>query len=439
MQCYVPYLSGIQLFAAPSGDNSSKRSSQQQQRPSSSLSDNSTSHHLYTSLNQYHHNNTAIATNVDGTRSGRDMCENNTSDDEHDNGHTHHRHTHHHHRHGSPNQSEAASHTSSTANDSSTALSSGTPSRASSATGGDSDSEGTTTIDNHLQKDNTSQQQQQPQPKRSGSSNSTSVLKKQQSLGEPSQILFQYFEAEGPHLRPPFSQRIDELSLAYPDLQQLTTTDLHPASWFAVAWYPLYRIPAVSDPTNNRDLQASFLTFHSIALNTTNSTHSNSTDSQRDNSTSITNTSSTRLPGQVPPIPPPLCPAGAMVINGRREYLRQQLVSQAVANLMLRSSKDNDDGDGTHSNAADTLDHHHRLHHHQDEVLLPESVHCLQPWAFAHYKATGKLWSDPANRYIQHMPMMAAAEAWTERRGVHLPDLVFFKRSALQQDRHSNR
>jgi hypothetical protein len=413
MQCYVPYLSGIQLFAAPSADTSSNnssntssnRSSQQQQRSSSSLSDKNTTHHFYTSLNKYHPNNTATANNVDGTRCGSDTCENNTSDDEHHNSHTHH-----HHPHGSPT-SQAASHTSSTANDSSTALSSGTPSRASSATGGDSDSEGTTTIDHLSQQGNTNQQQEQQQPKRSGSSNSTSVLKKQQSLGEPSQILFQYFEVEGPHLRPPFSQRIDELSLAYPDLQQLTTADLHPASWFAVAWYPLYRIPAVSDPTNNRDLQASFLTFHSIALNTT--TDSNSAG-QGDNKGNNSSSSSTLLPGQVPPIPPPLCPAGAMAINGRREYLRQQLVSQAVANLMLRSSKDNDDGDAPHKNATDSLDDDDDdHHHHQDEVVLPESVHCLQPWAFAHYKATGKLWSDPANRYIQHMPMMAAAEAWT--------------------------
>ena len=41
-------------------------------------------------------------------------------------------------------------------------------------------------------------------------------------------------------------------------LKSMRIADLHPASWYAVAWYPVYRIP-------DAPLVARFLTFHSFA------------------------------------------------------------------------------------------------------------------------------------------------------------------------------
>lgn len=61
--------------------------------------------------------------------------------------------------------------------------------------------------------------------------------------------------------RVPFTEQLeelcDDLGSAHP-LHASRILDLHPYSWFAVAWYPLYRIPEA--PLTTR-----FLTFHSIA------------------------------------------------------------------------------------------------------------------------------------------------------------------------------
>eukprot|EP00271_Cylindrocystis_brebissonii_P012920 TRINITY_DN32430_c0_g1_i1.p1 TRINITY_DN32430_c0_g1~~TRINITY_DN32430_c0_g1_i1.p1 ORF type:complete len:400 (-),score=21.82 TRINITY_DN32430_c0_g1_i1:1304-2503(-) len=70
------------------------------------------------------------------------------------------------------------------------------------------------------------------------------------------------FLAEGsPYGRVPLSDKIVELEAQYPALKSLRSSDLHPSSWYCIAWYPVYRIP--SGPTN--DLTASFLTYHSPA------------------------------------------------------------------------------------------------------------------------------------------------------------------------------
>ncbi|XP_049409169.1 uncharacterized protein LOC125872478 [Solanum stenotomum] len=79
------------------------------------------------------------------------------------------------------------------------------------------------------------------------------------------ELLFEYFEQERPHSRKPFFEKIQELvaadgpsSRGDPSiLQSVRLPDLHPHSWFCVAWYPIYRIP-----TSN--FHASFLTYHSL-------------------------------------------------------------------------------------------------------------------------------------------------------------------------------
>jgi hypothetical protein len=68
--------------------------------------------------------------------------------------------------------------------------------------------------------------------------------------------------------RPPLAQHADELICSHGDagsravpspaaLRQLPLHSVHPSSWFAVLWHPLYRIP-------DADLQARFITYHSF-------------------------------------------------------------------------------------------------------------------------------------------------------------------------------
>jgi hypothetical protein len=68
------------------------------------------------------------------------------------------------------------------------------------------------------------------------------VLGKQRSLGEPAaKPLFEFSEVERPHLRLPLHDKVAELAEACPELLTLDSRQLHPASWFAVTWVPVYR------------------------------------------------------------------------------------------------------------------------------------------------------------------------------------------------------
>ncbi len=78
-------------------------------------------------------------------------------------------------------------------------------------------------------------------------------------------LQFEYFERELPFNRAPLHDMIEALSGrapaeggAGPLLMEQQVAALHPASWFSVAWYPVYRIP-------DAPLTARFLTFHSFA------------------------------------------------------------------------------------------------------------------------------------------------------------------------------
>ncbi|KAM0983127.1 hypothetical protein ACFX2J_015834 [Malus domestica] len=82
------------------------------------------------------------------------------------------------------------------------------------------------------------------------------------------ELLFEYFESEQPQVRRPLYDKIKELvrgdglshSKAYGDptnLNSINLNDLHPRSWYSVAWYPIYRIP-------DGNLRAAFLTYHSL-------------------------------------------------------------------------------------------------------------------------------------------------------------------------------
>ncbi|CAA7391035.1 unnamed protein product [Spirodela intermedia] len=75
-------------------------------------------------------------------------------------------------------------------------------------------------------------------------------------------LYFQYFETSGPHLRPPLRDMINKLSETYPGLHSLRSIDLSPASWMAIAWYPIYHIPAQRNP---KELYSAFLTYHTLS------------------------------------------------------------------------------------------------------------------------------------------------------------------------------
>ncbi|KAH0738785.1 hypothetical protein KY290_037490 [Solanum tuberosum] len=78
----------------------------------------------------------------------------------------------------------------------------------------------------------------------------------------PGQLMFEYLEHEQPHHRRPLADKIAVLASQFPELKTCRSADLLPSSWISVAWYPIYRIPM--GPTL-RDLDASFLTFHTLS------------------------------------------------------------------------------------------------------------------------------------------------------------------------------
>ncbi|GMJ11362.1 hypothetical protein HRI_004805400 [Hibiscus trionum] len=82
------------------------------------------------------------------------------------------------------------------------------------------------------------------------------------------ELVFEYFESEKPHQRRGLYEKIQELvnddvspkSKMYGDPAQLNSInmhDLHPRSWYSVAWYPIYKIP-------DGNFRAAFLTYHSL-------------------------------------------------------------------------------------------------------------------------------------------------------------------------------
>ncbi|XP_073100370.1 uncharacterized protein [Elaeis guineensis] len=74
--------------------------------------------------------------------------------------------------------------------------------------------------------------------------------------------VFEYLERDPPYGREPLADKISILASKFPELKTYKSCDLLSCSWMSVAWYPIYRIP--TGPTL-KDLDACFLTFHSLA------------------------------------------------------------------------------------------------------------------------------------------------------------------------------
>jgi hypothetical protein len=75
-------------------------------------------------------------------------------------------------------------------------------------------------------------------------------------------LYFQYFERSTPYARVPLMDKISGLSRRYRGLMSLRSVDLSPASWMAVAWYPIYHIPM---GRTIKDLSTCFLTYHTLS------------------------------------------------------------------------------------------------------------------------------------------------------------------------------
>ncbi|KAF7813388.1 uncharacterized protein G2W53_034364 [Senna tora] len=75
-------------------------------------------------------------------------------------------------------------------------------------------------------------------------------------------LYLQYNEMSSPYWRVPLLDKITELARSHPALMTLKSVDLSPASWMAVAWYPIYSIPSQK---NEKDLTACFLTYHTLS------------------------------------------------------------------------------------------------------------------------------------------------------------------------------
>ncbi|KAI3812217.1 hypothetical protein L1987_16924 [Smallanthus sonchifolius] len=76
------------------------------------------------------------------------------------------------------------------------------------------------------------------------------------------QLYFQYFDKSTPYGRVPLVDKVCALSKRYPGLMSLRSVDLSPASWMAVAWYPIYHIPM---GRTIKDLSTCFLTYHTLS------------------------------------------------------------------------------------------------------------------------------------------------------------------------------
>ncbi|KAK4425918.1 hypothetical protein Salat_1785800 [Sesamum alatum] len=90
-------------------------------------------------------------------------------------------------------------------------------------------------------------------------------------------LIFEYFERELPFHREPLADKMSILASRFPQLKTYRSCDLTPSSWISVAWYPIYRIPI--GPTL-QNVDACFLTFHSLAKPVRNSEAVQNADSK---------------------------------------------------------------------------------------------------------------------------------------------------------------
>ncbi|XP_020598597.1 uncharacterized protein LOC110038168 [Phalaenopsis equestris] len=99
------------------------------------------------------------------------------------------------------------------------------------------------------------------------------------STSSESKLIFEFFENDLPHERLPLYAKVKKLikdgasnlhiSGNPSSLECMKLQDLHPSSWYSVAWYPIYKIP-------DGPLRITFLTYHSLGHFTLNHSWSSS-------------------------------------------------------------------------------------------------------------------------------------------------------------------
>ncbi|XP_028785968.1 uncharacterized protein LOC114741883, partial [Neltuma alba] len=82
-----------------------------------------------------------------------------------------------------------------------------------------------------------------------------------ESVNSQGCLIFEYLERDPPYSREPLADKIWDLAFRFPELKTLRSCDILSSSWISIAWYPIYRIP--TGPTL-KDLDACFLTYHSL-------------------------------------------------------------------------------------------------------------------------------------------------------------------------------
>ncbi|KAJ1283515.1 hypothetical protein BS78_03G133900 [Paspalum vaginatum] len=139
--------------------------------------------------------------------------------------------------------------------------------------------------------------------------------------------VFQYMEHDAPYGRQPLADMISVFASKFPDLKTYKSCDLLPSSWISVAWYPIYRIP--TGPTL-QDLDASFLTFHSL------STATDGTLSGRPETNNFHNNKIADVPGK---ITLPLIGLAAYKFNGS-VWTSNQHHEQQLTTSLLKAADD---------------------------------------------------------------------------------------------------
>ncbi|CAF2029140.1 hypothetical protein HID58_078333 [Brassica napus] len=95
-----------------------------------------------------------------------------------------------------------------------------------------------------------------------GWSSSEEGVDHQEPLDRLGYSYLQYFERCTPYSRVPLMDKIKGLGERHAGLRSLRSVDLSPASWMAVAWYPIYHIPM---NRSIKDLSTCFLTYHTLS------------------------------------------------------------------------------------------------------------------------------------------------------------------------------
>ena len=194
---------------------------------------------------------------------------------------------------------------------------------------------------------------------------------------------------------------------------------------------PPCSIPSIPDPSSSRDLAANFLTFHSL-----------SAPVQR-------LAAAPQDLCSIAPLPPLLDPIGAAAVAWRTEVARQGLLANALTAMAAAHQQQAaaqaaaaaaavQHQDSPASPASPASDAGSPLAAQLAAAgleqgpaaapaapALPLAAACLRPFAFMPYKASGRTWLDDWNLQRQHLPMIAAAGSWVERRKVQLPDFDF--------------